>query len=84
MKSIHLLKTPGFAVRVGSVYLVVYCICLSTESLYPFAWILFSFYPFLLLWIIHSILKPGNYQVRELDGEEFGYCDKPKDQLGMF
>jgi hypothetical protein len=79
-----MLKTPGFAVRIGSIYLVIYCICLSSESLYSFAWLLFALYPLLLLWIIFSILRPGDYQVKELDGEEFGYGDKPKDLLGMF
>jgi hypothetical protein len=74
-----MLKNPRFAVVSGSVYLLIYCICLSSESFYPLAWFLFSFYPFLLLWVIYTILRPGNYQAGELDGEEFGYGDRQKD-----
>jgi len=77
-------KSPGFSVLVGSFYLVMYGFCLSMESLYFLAWLLFSLYPFLLLWMIDSILKPGDYEVRELEGEEFGYGDRQRDQLSIF
>ena len=79
-----MLKNPGASVITGSIYLVVYCICLSSESLYPIAWILFFLYPCLLLWVIFTILRPGDDPVQELNGEEFGYGDKQKNQLGIF
>jgi len=80
----NMLKSPRFSVLFGSIYLIIYALCLSTESLYPQAWFLFSLYPLLLLWVIYTILKPVDYSIPELDGDEFGYGDRPKDQLGIF
>jgi len=79
-----MLKGYGIPVLVGSIYLVIYGVCLSRDSLYGLACLLFSSYPILLMWIIYAILKPGDYQIRELQGEEFGYNDRQKDQLGIF
>jgi hypothetical protein len=79
-----MLKNPKISVIAGSVHLVAYCICLSSESLYPIAWYLFLIYPFLLAWVIFTILRPGEYSVDELNGEEFGYGDRQKNQLGVF
>jgi hypothetical protein len=79
-----MLKNPVFAVVIGSIYLVSYCICLQFESLIPMAWLLLFFCPFLLLWIDYTILRYGKYDFRELNGEEFGYSDREKDQLGVF
>jgi hypothetical protein len=79
-----MLKKPKFSVIAGSIYLAAYCVCLSSESLYSIAWLLFFFYPFLLVWVIFTILRPGDYQVPGLDGEEFGYGDRQKNQLGVF
>ena len=77
-------KNPGFAVLTVSIFLVVYCFCLLSDSLYSIAWFLFSIYPVFLAWVIYAILRPGNYQIRELNGEEFGYGDREKSQLGTF
>ncbi len=79
-----MLKNPRFAVLTVSIYLVVYCFCLSSDSLYSIAWFLFSIYPVLLAWVVFAILRPGNYQIPGLDGEEFGYGDMKKNQLGTF
>jgi hypothetical protein len=79
-----MLKNPGTSVMTGSIYVIVYCICLSSESLYPIAWLLFVLYPFLLAWVIFTILRPGKYQVTELNDDEFGYGDRQKNQLGVF
>jgi hypothetical protein len=79
-----MLKNPSISVITGSIYLMVYCICLSSESLYPIAWFLYVFYPFLLIWVIFTILRPGEYRVNELNGDEFGYGDRQKNQLGIF
>jgi len=79
-----MLKGPGFSVLIGSIYLIIYGFCLATEALHSLAWLMFSVYPFLLVWIINGILRPGDYPVRELDGEEFEYGDRQKDQLGLF
>jgi hypothetical protein len=79
-----MLKNPRISVIMGSIYLIVYCICLSSDSLYSIAWFLFVFYPLLLAWVIFTILRPGPYQVTELNDDEFGYSDRQKDQLGIF
>jgi hypothetical protein len=40
--------------------------------------------PFLLIWMVVTVLKSGKYEGPELGENEFGYQDKNKDDLGIF
>jgi hypothetical protein len=47
--------------------------------------LIFSLSPFIILWIVFSILKHGKYEGKELEEkEEWGYSDKDKNELGVF
>jgi hypothetical protein len=77
-------RKPGMAVIAGTLYLIAYCIFLSLPALEGIAWIMLLFWPFLLIWVALTILKHGTYRGQELNGEEFGYQDKNKTELGIF
>jgi hypothetical protein len=34
--------------------------------------------------MVYTVLKHGKYDGPELGDDEFGYCDKNKDELGVF
>ncbi len=70
-----MVKNPAFAVITGSVYLVFYCVCLNVETLQEAVWYLFAFYPFLLIWVVYTILRYGRYTGPELKEHEYGYED---------
>ena len=79
-----MLRNGKFAVGFVTVYLLVYIELLQFENMeiYGFAMLLFA--PFLICWMVYTVLKYGKYSGPELGEEEFGYQDKQKDQLGVF
>jgi len=47
--------------------------------------LLFAISPVLVVWMVYSVLRYGTYIGRELKpGEEWGYEDKNRDDLGRF
>ena len=68
-----------------TVYLVVYIALLQSTHTRDYAFLMLLFSPLLLCWMVFTVLKYGRYTGKELgDDEEFGYQDKPKDELGVF
>lgn len=66
-------------------YLVVYTIFARIDAMVDIAFCMMLFAPLLMLWLAFTVLKFGKYNGAELkDGEEFGYQDKAKSDLGMF
>lgn len=65
-----------FSVIASTAYLLIYCLLLGLEGLQWLALLMFMFSPFVLCWMIYSILKYDKYSGRELsEGEEYGYED---------
>jgi hypothetical protein len=77
-----MLKKPGFAVTVTSILLFIYCLLLLRNS--PVAYFIFSISPFLILWTAYTIIRFGIFKSKELaDDEEWGYCDKNREEIGI-
>ena len=70
------------AIGITTVYLFAYAIIAQVFSNLPLALTLFAFSPFLLIWMVYSVLKYGNYKGKELkENEEWGYEDKNRKEL---
>jgi hypothetical protein len=74
-----------FATAFVTIYLIVYTILHQTGASLMLLSCMFALSPFLIVWMAYSILRYGKFNSRELqEHEEWGYCDKKKDELGMF
>ena len=72
-------------VIIGSIVLLLYCWLIVNGKGSGLTSFLFTLIPFILLWIVYSILKHGKFEGKELeDQEEWGYTDKDKNELGIF
>jgi hypothetical protein len=73
------------SVFVVSGFLVLYVLVRSTHAPASIGLGMFVLSPILLLWMVISVLKSKNFTGKELnEGEEWGYADKRKEELGMF
>lgn len=72
------------AVITGTLYLLCYCILLHFEKTKPIALVMLGIAPFILVWMVYTVLKRGKYNGPDLGDEEFGYQDKNKEDLGIF
>jgi len=79
-----MIRNDIFAVGFVTAYLFIYIALLQFDNtrLYGSAMLLFS--PFLICWMVYTVLKYGKYEGPELGEEEFGYQDKPTEELGVF
>ena len=67
-----------------TVYLLAYAILINLDL--PQLWIalLSVFWPFIFIWMIYRILKDNQFEYPELkDGQEWGYRDKDRGELGL-
>lgn len=73
-----------FSVWVVSLYLLLFLIFVGFENAVIAGW-MFLFSPFLIIWMVYTVLRYGEYTGRELeDDEEWGYEDKSREDLGIF
>ena len=80
-----MLKKPVFAVIITTIAVVLYNILPQLTHSFTLAGIIFIASPFLMGWMVYTILKHGKYNGKELDDkEEWGYQDTSRDQFGMF
>ena len=79
-----MLRNDIFAVSFVSIYLFIYCELLQFENTQIYGFVMLLFSPFLICWMVYTVLKHGKYNGPELGDEEFGYQDKSKDELGVF
>ncbi|MBI1780276.1 MAG: hypothetical protein HYR66_02760 [Sphingobacteriales bacterium] len=80
-----MLKKPAFAVLITTIAVVLYNILPQLTDSFTLAGIIFIASPFLMIWMVYTILRFGKYNGKELDDkEEWGYQDKKRDELGMF
>lgn len=71
-------KYPRFAIGFTSLYLLVFALFAPNDMSLSLAYFLFSFSPFLVIWMVVSVLKDTSQEVSELQsGEEWGYYDRP-------
>ena len=74
-----------FSVYAVTALLVLYTILISLNVPIQITSSLFFISPFLLVWMVVSILKSKDYKANELaDDEEWGYADKKKEELSTF
>jgi hypothetical protein len=77
-------KTP-VSVYIVSALPVFYTILIALDAPVQITGLLFFLSPFFMAWIVVSILKSKTGNMEEFsEGEEWGYADKKKEELGMF
>ena len=73
------------SVFIVSAFLVVYVLVMSTGAAESIGRIMFIASPFLVIWMVISVLRSKKFIGKDLEeGEEWGYADKQKEELGMF
>jgi hypothetical protein len=78
------MNRASFSVLFASFYLLLYFILCQVNRSAGIAILMFSLSPFVIIWMVYSVLKYGKYNGKPLDAEEFGYKDKNKEELGVF
>ncbi|MCS7037607.1 MAG: hypothetical protein RMJ33_08735 [Saprospiraceae bacterium] len=72
-----MLRSSNFPIGVTTLVLVVFAFSGPYLS-YAAAWIFFSLSPFLVIWMVVSVLKDRRHPMPELEsGDEWGYADRP-------
>lgn len=71
-------KYPNFAIAFTSLYLLVFTLFVVPGNSSPlFSGFVFALSPFLVIWMVVSVLKDRSVQVPELEGDEqWGYQDR--------
>lgn len=78
-------RKPSFAVIAVTIYLVVYYILFLLNVPLFVLFCMFMLSPFLVGWLVITILKYGRFTGNELkENEEWGYADKEKSSLKTF
>jgi uncharacterized membrane protein YhdT len=73
-------RHPHFAAWFVSSYLLAYTVMLATgnQTLQAIAEVMLLFSPLLVVGLVYSVIRYGQFNGRELkEGEEFGYSDRP-------
>jgi hypothetical protein len=74
-----------YIVYVVSAVLLVYIVLISLGAPLKITGLLFFLSPFLVVWMVIAVLKSKTFTGKDLeDGEEWGYADKRKEDLGTF
>ena len=72
-------------VVVVSGLLLLYNIFMIFDGLSVITGIIFFLSPFLIIWMVYSVLRFGKKNGKSLEeDEEWGYADKEKKDLGVF
>ena len=78
------MNRSSLAVLSSSLYLLLFLVVLQT-GYYHLTWILFLFSPLVLLYLVYSVLRYGEYTGTELtEDQEWGYEDVDRDGLGTW
>jgi len=84
MKGINMNRSVSFPVILVTIVLIVYAVLLATGWSTVLAATLFFLSPFLVIWMVYRVIRHDSYDGKGLNGEEWGYADKKKDELNMF
>jgi len=77
-------KKPSFVVTTVSCILLLYCILIGFHAPLPLIYFIFGISPFLMLWMVFTVIRHGIYYGKELEeDEEWGYQDKGREELGV-
>lgn len=70
-------RAESIPVLIVSGLLLVYILLVFRGKAPGFAAFIFTFSPLLVIWLVYSVIRHGEYKGRELKSdEEFGYTDK--------
>lgn len=72
-----------FSVVGVSLYLLAFLLFIYAGQSVVASW-MFVLSPVLLIWMVYTVIRHGQYDGPELDEEEWGYEDRDKDDLGIF
>jgi hypothetical protein len=73
------MKRDILSATIVTTYLVVYTVLFHAGAPLPVLGSMFLLSPFLVLWMVYSIIKHGVYKGKELEEtEEWGYADKER------
>ncbi len=72
-----MLRNAGFAIAFVTLYLLVYTLLIQFPAGFTAGLIMLMISPFLVCWLVYTVLKYGIYTGPELGNKEFGYEDKP-------
>lgn len=79
-----MLKKPVFVAVVVSVILVLYTVLLATGAAFALTGLIYALSPFLMIWLVFTVLRFGKYEGPELEAdEEWGYQDKQRSELNV-
>ena len=74
-----MLRNPAFATSIVTAYLALYYILFYAGASENIITTMFACSPFLVIWMVITILKYGKYTGKELgEQEEWGYEDRKK------
>lgn len=77
------MKTHHWAIAISTVYLIAYTVLVEVSASLLLLSVLFAGSSLLIVWVAVSILK-APYHGRELAAnEEYGYCDRKKENMGL-
>ncbi len=79
-----MLRNDLLSVGLATVYQAIYLTLLQFETPQAYGFLMLLGSPFLLCWMVYTILKYGRYNGSPLADDEFGYQDKSRDELGTF
>lgn len=79
-----MLKKPVFVTIAVTLYLVIYTLLFQLGASFNLLGILFMLSPFLVIWMVYTVLRFGKFEGKELDEDEWGYCDRSRESLGVF
>ena len=78
------MKKYEVAIYLATGYLLIYILMFQAEAPTWFLFLLFALSPIPVLYMAYQILKNAMYNGPDLKGEEYGYQDVDKNNLGMF
>jgi hypothetical protein len=68
-----MIKNDLIVVWIVTAWLVIYCILMQFPSTVDFAIAMWMISPFMVVWMVYSVLRFGSYKGPELGEKEFGY-----------
>lgn len=75
-----MLRNDVFSVGFVTAYFIVSVVLMQFEPSRSPGLIMALLSPFLLCWMVYTILKHGKYAGPELGKDEYGYLDHPKEK----
>ena len=79
-----MLRSSAFAITAGSLYFLLYLILIFSNVSPNLVVIMFTFSPFIIVWMAYTIIRYGKYTGEELkETDEWGYEDRKKEDLGF-